>query len=92
MTETTTYNGWKNWETWCVNLWLTNEPGTDEALSEFVQMDVSLYERSEALKEWITEMAPIDGANMFTDLLRGALDNVDWREIIKNHEDDYTDA
>ena len=21
----TSYNGWKNYETWCVNLWLTNE-------------------------------------------------------------------
>jgi hypothetical protein len=91
MTETTTYNGWKNRETWCVHLWLTSEPGTDAALSEFVLMDVSLYERSEALKAWVSDMAPIDGANMFTDLLQGALQQVDWREIIKNHEDDFGD-
>jgi len=24
------YNGWTNYETWCVNLWLTNEQGSDE--------------------------------------------------------------
>lgn len=24
------YNGWKNYETWCVNLWLTNEQGSSE--------------------------------------------------------------
>jgi len=22
------YNGWTNYETWCVNLWIENEPGT----------------------------------------------------------------
>jgi len=23
------YNGWTNYETWCVNLWLTNDQSTD---------------------------------------------------------------
>ena len=26
--ESSTYNGWKNYETWCVNLWLTNDATT----------------------------------------------------------------
>lgn len=25
-----TYNGWTNYETWVVNLWLDNEPGTHD--------------------------------------------------------------
>src|SRR5262245_41764338 len=25
----TTYNGWKNYETWAVNLWMTNDQGSD---------------------------------------------------------------
>ena len=25
-----TYNGWKNYPTWCVNLWIGNERETDE--------------------------------------------------------------
>lgn len=25
--EDTTYNGWKNYPTWCVNLWLSNDEG-----------------------------------------------------------------
>lgn len=27
MTEAKTYNGWKNWETWNVALWLGNDEG-----------------------------------------------------------------
>ena len=26
--ETKNYNGWSNYETWCVHLWMTNEEGT----------------------------------------------------------------
>ena len=29
-----TYNGWKNYPTWAVNLWLTNDQGTSEMLAE----------------------------------------------------------
>lgn len=25
------YNGWTNWETWNAHLWLSNEPGSDDA-------------------------------------------------------------
>lgn len=28
MSETKTYNGWTNYETWAVNLWLQNDQGT----------------------------------------------------------------
>jgi hypothetical protein len=31
------YNGWTNYETWCVHLWLSSEQGTDEQARETVR-------------------------------------------------------
>jgi len=87
------YNGWTNYETWCVNLWLTNEEGSNDDLLEIVGLTwpdaddaTTIYNRTTILKEWVMDMAPIDGATMFVDLLQASLDNVNWREIIENHE------
>ena len=88
MIATQTYNGWTNYETWCVNLWLTNEPVTESDLRMLAQTNAELYHRADCLKTYVQDMAPIDGATMFVDLLRSALDNVNWREIVTNHEHD----
>jgi hypothetical protein len=40
MSEDTTYNGWKNYETWCVNLWIDNDPGTVERALEITQEEI----------------------------------------------------
>lgn len=43
MTAETTYNGWKNYPTWAVNLWLSNDEGlyltTLEQVREIVSED-----------------------------------------------------
>lgn len=33
----TEYNGWTNYQTWVVNLWLTNDSGGDERLREMAR-------------------------------------------------------
>lgn len=89
MTETRrTYNGWANYETWCVNLWLTNEQGSEETLRMLAQMNASLSHRADCIRNYVFEDMPIDGASLATDLLQGALGAVDWREIAENHQDD----
>jgi hypothetical protein len=38
------YNGWTNYETWCVNLWMSNDQGSDEYFRELAQ---EVYDESE---------------------------------------------
>ena len=48
-----TYNGWKNRETWLVNLWLTNEQGPYNTLVEIAESDCALYEKVDQLKQFV---------------------------------------
>lgn len=81
-----TYNGWSTYETWLVNLWLTNDM-QDEDLTASVKEANTTYEAKEILKDYVEERMPeIEG--LFADLLRGALSEVNWYEIIKNWRDE----
>ena len=75
------YNGWKNYETWNVALWIDNEEGSYEERRNMAQCARSVGEYAQKLKEWVEEMAPDLGASMFADLLGAALSEVDWHEI-----------
>ena len=78
MTKTRRYNGWTNYETWCVDLWLSNLPMTRRT------NDHALDRGADELKRFVEERAP-DFA-FFS--LQAALDKINWREIIENHQDD----
>ena len=90
MSEDQTYNGWKNYPTWNVHLWLTNDQGLYEYTNECI-FGSSLEEDDEpparievadTLKSLVTdELAPDLGASFAADLLGYALDQVDWLEI-----------
>jgi len=80
----TDYNGWKNYETWNVNLWIQN----DEGLYGFVRDGLeSLLEQSD--NDWenvsLTDLKELVrdafGANKTPDGVSLMDSEIDWREI-----------
>lgn len=97
------YNGYSNYPTWCVSLWIDNEEGTYNQRCEYARQawdetyatqylthkENATQQLVDQLKEWIEEENPLDNASMFTDLLGYAIELVNWYEIAENFLEDY---
>jgi hypothetical protein len=87
----TNYNGWYNYETWNVKLWMDNDQGSSEywngrarELIEDHSEDDDLSEAVSKLADEIEtqhreEMPEVSGT--YSDLLGAALLEVNWHEI-----------
>lgn len=91
------YNGWHNFETWLVNLWIDNEESSQEHWRTVAQeiwdwlpkdqeyrKDEASRTLSESLKSHFEEANPCQGSGFWTDLMGAALSEVNWHEIATN--------
>ena len=84
----TTYNGWKNYETWLVNLWLTNEECYYGQLREIVKNFNTTYEQADELEQYVRfAVDTVDLPGLRLDLLGAALSRVDWLEIVEGNQE-----
>lgn len=96
------YNGWTNYETWNVALWLDNDQessdywrGVAEELLHHRHRNTpedATGQLAERLKEEMEEMMPDLGATCWADLLGAAMSEVNWYEIAKYYVEAAVEA
>lgn len=100
------YNGWSNYETWCVALWIDNDEGSYEQARDLVREAVEDPEENQfmefrdrirntaakKIEDMIDALREECGiSGLFADLLGSALSGVDWREIAGHYLDEFED-
>ena len=85
-----TYEGYSNYETWAVCLWMDNEQGSYEYMRQLAEdtRNNPLHEFADTIKEYLEEGKPELGNTLFQDLLTSAFDSVDWREVAEHYRED----
>lgn len=93
------YNGWTNYETWAVKLWIDNEEPSYRYWTERAREAIKSpepnqfaegghlspeYTLAQQLKSEFEDMMPDLGASMWADLLNSAFSEVNWFEIAKS--------
>ena len=86
-TVTTEYNGWSNYETWVVNLWITNTQQYYEGLCRIVSSKDDLRHKAEALEDWLRFEYDGEYASVWAELVNHSLGRVNWCEIIENNQE-----
>ena len=97
MTESdTSYNGWSNYETWVVNLWLGNDEGSyntcrtlaqrcfEGAVADqvLIRKERACYQLANELKEMLEDGNPLASeASVYSDVLNASISEVNWKEI-----------
>ena len=90
------YNGYENYPTWVIALWMDNEPISNDFLYGLVNREpvheterVELLDKADQLEEYVKEMLLIElfSNGLGYDLLNYTLGVVDWIGIIEAHEE-----
>jgi hypothetical protein len=79
------YNGWANYETWCVNLWVDNDPGTyGRAVEMARESEGDRHALADQIEGWVEEWAREGVEGLTADLVGAALSEVRWSEIAEH--------
>lgn len=85
------YNGWRNRETWLVNLWINNDPYLQGKLLEIINRDVGIYLKVQDLRELVEDIVfdhINESSGMGSDLVNTALTRASLTQIIELNSED----
>jgi len=85
------YNGWKNYETWLVALWIDNDGDADYWTERAAEI-ADTYDLAKEMEGHYTERSEwvIPPQGMFNDLFNSALREVSWYDIAEHYINDAT--
>ena len=87
MTDANNYNGWSNYETWTVNLWMTGNERYYAQLCEITSSGDNLYDQADALEDWIRFEYDGEYSSLWADLINNSLAEVNWYEIVEKNQE-----
>jgi hypothetical protein len=82
-----TYNGWSNYETWVMKLWIDNEQWSYSEVTSYIEDHKEEELGTDDLAEWLKGFAdqaylePLKITGPADDLLQSAWSEIDWYEI-----------
>jgi len=82
----TDYNGWTNWETWNVNLWVDNEEPMYRAKVRFLRSPGVRGITASTVKAFVLDLMPKGTPDM--DKEDGGYAAVNWAEIAEHWADE----
>ena len=87
------YNGWSNYPTWAVSLWIDFNPIVQDLIDENVEdggEPPRPHEVAEYLKDYFDECYPMttDESGPHVDIATWALSMIDWIEIARTELED----
>lgn len=96
MTDDHGYNGYTNYKTWAMSLWINKDQGMHNCLVDMAVEADDVSDLTTDIEAWIRDEMPDLGVSVWTDLLTAAVGKVDWAEIAdlawaEYHEDDEDD-
>ena len=83
-----TYNGWKNKETWLVNLWIGDLLNEDQ--EEGIEITADYIEQ--VVDETASALTAVITNGLMTDLLNCALCEIDYHELAEHYVEETEDA
>ncbi len=78
------YNGYRNYETWLLNLYILEDPCWVEDIEDYIASDdfEGSYELSLRIEERVSEEIPIDDCSSFyRSLLISSISSIDFLEV-----------
>ena len=86
MSNTQEYNGWTNWETWNVLLWLDNEENLYKIKQSFIRTNEHKQNFESLVKSFLIDMFPNGTQDMDS---AEEMNAVNYEEIAETWQEEY---